>query len=208
MPIETWLAFSLACMVVLAIPGPTVMMVLGFALSQGRRSAIASVLGVMLGDAVAMTISLAGLGAILATSATLFSVLKFCGAAYLLWLGIQMWRSGGKLGEVARMDEISKIKIFRDTFFVTVLNPKGMVFFVAFLPQFITPNAALLPQFGIMELTFVGLGGLNVVFWVAMAGGMRRFFATPGMMKRVNRIGGTGLIGAGLVTALSGQTSS
>ncbi len=93
MSLELWIAFTLASAVLLAVPGPTVMLVVSYALGRGRGTGWATVPGVALGDFTAMTISLLGAGAILAASATLFTVLKLIGALYLLWLGIQLWRS-------------------------------------------------------------------------------------------------------------------
>lgn len=90
MPFELWLAFAAASAALLAIPGPTVILVVSYALGQGRASGWATVPGVTLGDFMAMTVSLAGAGAVLAASADLFLVLKLCGAAYLIWLGVKL----------------------------------------------------------------------------------------------------------------------
>src|SRR5260221_1539435 len=92
MALATWLTFALASVVLLLIPGPTVLLVVSYALTQGRKVAIAMAAGVALGDFTAMTLSLAGLGALLLTSATLFTVLKWIGAVYLVYLGIRLWR--------------------------------------------------------------------------------------------------------------------
>ena len=93
MDLTTWIAFAFASIVLLLIPGPTVLLVVSYALTQGRRVALATVAGVALGDLVAMTLSLAGLGAILAASSAVFTILKWIGAAYLLYLGIRLWRA-------------------------------------------------------------------------------------------------------------------
>src|SRR5689334_8088684 len=93
MSLETWTAFVLASVVLLAIPGPTILLVIGQSLGAGRRNALPLVAGVALGDLTAMTLSLAGLGALLAASATAFTVLKWVGAAYLVWLGLSLWRA-------------------------------------------------------------------------------------------------------------------
>lgn len=93
MALEIWLAFALASAVLLSIPGPTVLLVVSYALARGRSSAWATVPGVTLGDFTAITASLLGAGALLQASATLFTVLKLAGAAYLIWLGIQTWRA-------------------------------------------------------------------------------------------------------------------
>ena len=200
MAFETWLAFAIASAVLVAIPGPTVMLVVSFALGQGRRSALATVPGVALGDLVAMVVSLAGAGAVLAASATAFTVLKLAGAAYLVWLGIGLWRAAPQRLEAR---PATGTRLFRDSFTVTVLNPKGIVFFIAFVPQFIDPGAALLPQMAILVATFVFLGGLNAALWALAAGTMRDRLAGPRAQRAVARVGGSFLILAGLVTALT-----
>src|SRR5437773_11131232 len=95
--LETWLAFTAAAAILLLIPGPTVLLVVSYALGQGWRTALSMAVGVALGDFTAMTLSMLGLGALLAASATLFTALKWIGAAYLVWLGIKLWRAGGTL---------------------------------------------------------------------------------------------------------------
>ncbi|MGB0499472.1 MAG: LysE family translocator, partial [Rubricella sp.] len=92
MTLEIWIAFTLASGVLLAIPGPTVMLVLATGIGRGRRAALGTVPGIALGDLTAMSVSLAGAGALLAASATAFTVLKLAGAAYLMWMGLKLWR--------------------------------------------------------------------------------------------------------------------
>jgi threonine/homoserine/homoserine lactone efflux protein len=202
--IEIWIAFALASAAMLAIPGPTVMLVVSYALGYGRRSGLATVPGVTLGDFTAMTISLAGAGAVLATSATLFTALKLAGAGYLVWLGVKLWRSepapvavpGGAHvpGDLRRM--------FWNSYVVTALNPKSIVFFVAFVPQFIDPAAPLLPQVIVLEATFLTLAAINIALWAVMVGAMRERFRRPETLRLVNRIGGGFLVGAGALTAM------
>ncbi|WP_416897672.1 MAG: LysE family translocator [Minwuia sp.] len=202
MPLELWIAFVLASAALLAIPGPTVTLVVSYALARGRSTGWASVPGVALGDFTAMTASLAGAGAILAASATLFTVLKFVGAAYLIWLGIRLWRAKPDIGELeATAARGGQRAIFWHAWIVTALNPKGIVFFVAFVPQFIDPAQPVLMQFVILEATFVVMAAVNVALWVVAAGTLRQRFRKPQTLRLVNRIGGGFLIGAGLVTA-------
>ncbi len=208
MSFEIWIAFALASAALLAIPGPTVMVVVSYALGQGRATAWATVPGVTLGDFTAMTVSLLGAGAILATSAELFTVLKLCGAAYLVWLGIQLWRSEPSLAAMTRAESKAPERrmgrrMFWNSFVVTALNPKSIVFFIAFLPQFVDPAAALLPQFVVLEATFLTLAALNVAIWAVLAGEMRARFRRPATLRLLNRIGGGFLIGAGLLTAVT-----
>ncbi|WP_193182593.1 LysE family translocator [Nisaea sediminum] len=204
-----WLAFAAASSVMLAIPGPTVMMVASYAMSRGRDTGWATVPGVALGDLTAMTVSLAGAGAVLAASADLFTILKLAGAAYLVWLGIQLWRSKPELAAApvsnGRRDWA---KMFANAYVVTALNPKGIVFFVAFVPQFVDPARPLLAQFVILIATFVILGAINAAFWAVMAGTMRSRFSSTRALRLVNRLGGSAMIGAGLLTAMTRRAAS
>ncbi|HSR72142.1 MAG TPA: LysE family translocator [Kiloniellales bacterium] len=205
MSLELWIAFALASAVLVAIPGPTVLLVVGYALGRGRSTAWATVPGVALGDVTAMTVSLLGAGAVLAASAQLFTLLKLAGAAYLVWLGIQYWRTGSELESLnaaaGAKGETSGRRMFWSAYVVTALNPKGLVFFIAFMPQFVDATAPLLPQFAILEATFVTLAALNVALYATLAGELRTRILRPSTFRLVRRLGGTFLIGAGLLTA-------
>lgn len=202
MSIDLWLAFVAASAVLLAIPGPTVILVLSYALSQGRRVALASALGVALGDLVAMTASLLGLGALVLASAELFSLLKWAGAVYLVWLGLKLARARPEVplgAEVA--SGLPARRIFTHAAAVTALNPKSIAFFIAFVPQFLTPSAPLLPQFGVLVATFVTLATLNALAYALLAARMRDRMRRPGVRLWLARAGGSALIGMGLLTA-------
>jgi len=206
MPLELWAAFALASFVLLAIPGPTVMLVVSYALGRGRGSAWATVPGVVLGDATAMTISLAGAGAVLATSATLFTALKLCGAAYLVWLGISMWRTPPQpMEQPGAARGRDKSRMFWQSYVVTALNPKSIVFFVAFVPQFVDPARPALAQFVMLEATFLALAALNTTLWAVLVGEMRARFQSPRRLRLLGRVGGGCLIGAGGLTALQSR---
>ena len=149
----------------------------------------------------AAAVSLLGLGAILAASATAFSVLKWVGAAYLVWLGIKMWRSRPAVQNVQEMEHISARKIFWHAYVVTSLNPKGIVFFMAFLPHFIAPQAAVAPQLFLLGTTFVVLGILNAAVYALAAAAVGQKLRSPSLLRLVNRIGGGFLISAAAMTA-------
>ncbi len=202
MTFEQWLAFAAASAVLLVIPGPTILLVISYSLTQGRRAARATVAGVALGDFTAMTASMLGLGLLLSASAELFTILKWIGAAYLVYLGIKMWRA--PVGELGKADtgEVRPRRIFLHTYIVTALNPKGLVFFVAFLPQFLDPAEPVVPQLVIFEVTFLVLATLNATLYGLLAAGARRTIRKPAVQRWVNRTGGTLLIGAGAATAL------
>ncbi|MBD9372919.1 LysE family translocator [Rhizobium sp. ARZ01] len=204
MSFEHWLAFAAASSIMLAIPGPTILLVISYALGHGRKTTSATVAGVALGDFTAMTASMLGLGALLATSAAIFTVLKWVGAAYLVWLGIKLWRApitGANCAEEGTAAEEQPYRIFAHTYVVTALNPKSIVFFVAFLPQFLDLSRPVLPQMVIFEITFLVLATANATAYALMASAARGTIRKPTVQKAVNRVGGSLLIGAGLLTA-------
>ena len=208
MPFESWLAFTAASTVLLIIPGPTVLLVVSYALGQGWRTALPMAVGVALGDFTAMTLSMLGLGALLATSATLFTALKWIGAAYLVWLGIKLWRAGGALEAAPRTDVVSAAKMLGHAWLVTALNPKSITFFVAFLPAFLDPKADFLGQMLVFETTFLFLAFANAFGYALVASKARGMVANPRAIGVVNKVGGGLLIGAGVATvSLSGARS-
>lgn len=207
MSLEIWLAFVMATVVFCIIPGPTVILVIGQAIAHGKKSVIPLVAGVLAGDFTAMTLSVIGLGAILAASASLFLVLKWFGVGYLIYLGIKTWRQTPQRFAEADFDGAKTVgreqgrNMFRSAFLVTALNPKDIIFFVAFLPQFIDPNTAVFPQWLILMATLLCLVGINISFYTYFAGTVRQRIQSYQARKRLNRIGGTALVSAGLITA-------
>lgn len=202
MLMETWLAFAAASIVLLIIPGPTVVLTVSYAISQGRRAALSVALGVALGDLVAMTASLLGLGALVLASATLFALLKWIGAIYLIWLGITLWRSPPVLPEVGPSPDKPASRMFWHAALVTSLNPKSITFFIAFVPQFLNVNAPLISQFAIMIVTFVGLAFANALGYLTLADQARHRLLKPGFATLSGRIGGGALITMGIMTAM------
>jgi threonine/homoserine/homoserine lactone efflux protein len=198
MAIETWLAFVAASAVLLIIPGPTVLLVVSYALGHGWRTAFPTAGGVALGDFTAMTLSMLGLGALLATSATLFASLKWIGAAYLIWLGIKLWRAGGAFNAQTRTDAASPVKMLGHAWIVTALNPKSITFFVAFLPQFLDPTIGFMTQMIAFEATFLALAFVNALGYALTATRARAAFCNPLAISIFNKIGGSLLIGAGV----------
>lgn len=208
---EHFAAFVAASIILLIIPGPTIIMVITQALAHGRKIAFASVVGVGLGDLVATSLSIAGAGALLATSASLFQVLKFVGAAYLIWIGYKMWRTPVKIPDMSGTDVATDSGrpgvIFRDSFLITVLNPKGILFFVAFVPQFIDSALPYAPQAATYVLIFTGLGILNATLFAFAADGARQTIRRPQVMKMAMRTGGSLLMMAGVAAALTRRAS-
>jgi threonine/homoserine/homoserine lactone efflux protein len=150
-----------------------------------------------------MTASMLGLGALLAASAAIFTVLKWVGAAYLIYLGIKLWRAPVALNRGGVEDEPVKperpVRILLHTYLVTALNPKSIIFFVAFLPQFLDTTRPVIMQLVIFEATFLVLATANATLYALMAAMARQQIRRPRVQSVVNRTGGTLMIGAGLL---------
>lgn len=200
MTFESWLAFTAASTILIIIPGPTILLVVSYALGQGWRTALPMAVGVALGDFTAMTLSMLGIGALLAASATVFTILKWIGAAYLIYLGVKLFRSGGALDARPRTDRSTAVKMTAHAWLVTALNPKSITFFVAFLPQFIDRHGDFWTQMAIFEATFLTLAFLNAFGYALVAARARTLAGSPRAVRAFNRAGGTMLIGAGVAS--------
>mgnify|MGYP001603585193 CR=1 FL=1 len=208
MEFQVWLAFAAASTALLLIPGPTVLLVLSYAISQGKRVALATAAGVAFGDLIAMSVSLAGLGALVLASAMLFTVLKWIGAAYLIYLGITLLRnaSSASLSEAENVAKISATKVFCHATAVTALNPKSIVFFIAFAPQFIIVDSPLITQFVILVATFVGLAAITALTYALLADKLRAKIVRLSVLAWLSRSGGIALVLMGVTTAIFRKT--
>ncbi len=202
MSLEVYIGFVLASSLILIIPGPTVILVVSQAIAHGRKSVAPLVAGVVAGDFTAMTMSLLGLGTLLAASARLFTLLKWIGALYLIYLGIKLWTSDAKRLQLqVNAADRSARELFRSSFIVTALNPKSITFFVAFLPQFINPNSSTIMQLPLLGVTFLVLAGVNGALYGIFAGRFNDYMKRDRVRRWLNRGGGAALIGAGIITA-------
>ena len=204
MSLQLWLAFVAASAVLLIIPGPTILTVISYSVAHGKRANVPLVAAVALGDSTALVVSLLGLGALLATSAFWFTAIKWVGGLYLLYLGIKLLRAGISPAVLAAPAAPgSRWRLFANTYLVTALNPKGIVFFVAFLPQFIDPRANVTHQLWVLALTFVSMAALNATLYAVFAGSARRLLASPRAQRRFNLAGGSLLSAAGVWALLA-----
>ncbi len=199
MDLTLWLAFVATAIAMLVIPGPTILLVIGQSLGGGARNALPLAAGVALGDLTAMSLSLAGLGALLAASAAAFTALKWIGAAYLIWLGVKLWRAPVTADAAPPLDAR---RAMRDAYLVTALNPKSIVFFVAFVPQFLDTARPFLPQAVVLVATFVTLAALNAGLYALLAARLSGAVRRPWLRRAFNRAGGAMLMGAGVAVAL------
>ena len=191
---ELYLAFVVATVIALVVPGPTILLVVSYALARGRNVTLALVSGVILGDLIAMSVTLAGLGIVLAASASAFTMMKWAGALYLAWMGIGMIRKAGTAtAELQAVGQRGSGTAFCDGFIVTLLNPNPIGFFIAFVPQFIDSANPVVPHL-IMIVTFVGLGGINVLAYALLAARLRDKVTRLGELAWLQRAGGGVLI--------------
>lgn len=200
-----WVAFLVASILFIQVPGPSLLFAIGRALTVGRRDALLSVVGNALGMTLQAALLAVGLGTLVATSATAFTVVKFIGAAYVTWLGIQAIRHRGD-SATALMDQGNQrptARPIRTGFVVGATNPKTMVFFAAFLPQFVNPAAGN-PVLWTVALGVV-FGVLAVVsdsIWTLLAAQARHWFAdSPRRLEHVSAAGGAMMITLGVALA-------
>lgn len=156
MTLSTYLLYVAAVALLIATPGPTMLMCMTNALNHGTRRAMTSVAGSVTAVLMVMLLSAAGLGALLAASETAFTTAKLIGAAYLVWLGIKTFRSDASVLSVDKgAASVPRRSFYLQGFLVGASNPKAVLFFAAFFPQFLNPSAPMAPQFAILALTFM-----------------------------------------------------
>jgi threonine/homoserine/homoserine lactone efflux protein len=198
---ELFLPFVLAATLILIVPGPTILLVISQAVSHGRRSVVPLVVGVFLGDLTAITFSLLGLGVLMSTSAFLFSIFKWIGAIYLIYLGVKRWQSSAEAGSSKHYaGHVSPLSLLRRAYIVTALNPKSITFFVAFLPQFVDPLKPAFSQLTLLGGTFLVLAAINATVYAIFAGRLSDQMRNEKTRKLFNLGGGSALIGAGIFT--------
>jgi homoserine/homoserine lactone efflux protein len=204
MSFELWLAFVATSAVILVIPGPTILTVVSYSLAHGRRAFIPILVAVVLGDSSAILLSLLGLGVLLAASALLFAVVKWVGGLYLIYLGIKLLSIRASPNETAKFDSASSgWNLFARMYPVAFLNPKGIVFYVAFFPQFISAGDSAAAQLSVLAVTFIVLGIVSVTLYSLFAASCRRVLSRPGMRRGFNVLGGSLLSAAGAYELLA-----
>jgi threonine/homoserine/homoserine lactone efflux protein len=200
-----WAGFVFASLIVGLLPGPGVTSIVGYALTAGLGTALASVFGATLGNATAMTLSLLGVGVLLEQSPVAFNVLKWVGAGYLVLLGA--WSiftaKRGSLAADGTAVAIRPRTAFWGTFAITAINPKTIIFFVAFAPQFISPDSAYWFQAAVLLVTFSAVVTLSDGFYAVTASWVAGKLKGPDVKLWSQRVGGAVLIAAGLLTVFT-----
>lgn len=202
MELHTWFIYFLAALGLSLSPGPNGLLALTHGALHGRRRTLFTVLGGSLGFTLVIALSMFGIGALLQTSLLWLSVLKWLGGAYLVWLGIQVWRAPpiAALSLRPGAPKVGGWTLFRQGALSAMTNPKGILFFAAFLPQFIDPARSLALQFLIMAGTFVGIEFVTEVFIASLAHGISRWLARVG--RGFNRVCGGVFIAIGALLPL------
>ena len=207
MTLQSWLAFVLASALLGLVPGPGVMSIVGYALGSGRRVALASVAGIAIGNAIAMTLSLLGVGALLAASALAFAIVKWAGALYLIGLGsMTLLKSrGGAAANGGAQPRLAARTAFLANIAVGTFHPKTIMFFVAFVPQFISADAAYAPQAVLLIATFVLVVASTDTTYALAASRAAGLLRRPRAALWSRRAGGGVLIASGIATAATSR---
>ena len=193
-------AFLVITVILFLTPGPIVTLVITTGARQGTRAALLTVAGATAGNAVLLTCISFGLSWILKASAEVFEVMRWAGAAYLIWLGIQAWRNAGATSEA--VTPAGHVHAQRG-FLVAITNPKSIAFFTAFLPQFLDATLPIERQLVVMIISSLVVGGLLDSGWAVAAGYGRAWFLKPKHNKLLDRISGVVLIGGGIWLSLA-----
>ena len=203
MELHTWLIYLAAAIGLSLSPGPNGLLALTHGALHGRRKALYTIFGGAIGFVAVIALSMFGIGALLAASLTWLTVMKWVGGAYLVWLGVQVWRSppiGIELGRTA--EPASGWSLFRQGLLSALTNPKGLLFFAAFLPQFIDPGKSLVIQFVIMAGTFAAIEIATEMFIANMAHRISPWLRRVG--RRFNHACGGVFVAIGLALPLRG----
>ena len=197
------LPFALASAALIAVPGPAVVYIVTRGMAQGRSAGVISALGIEAGGLVHVAAATLGLSALVASSATAFSVVKYAGAAYLIALGIQKL-TAREQGALAEAPPAPRAALFRQGVVVSALNPKVAIFFVAFLPQFVDPGRAVAPQVAILGALFIAIAAALDIAWALAAGTAGDRLRRSVRARRVlDRVSGATFVGLGAAAALA-----
>ncbi|MFD2204798.1 LysE family translocator [Kiloniella antarctica] len=204
MPFDTWIIFAVTTCIASMTPGPNMLLSMTVGMNIGKRAAVASSIGGVSAMLILLFGSVAGLSAVLATSAKAFMFIKWGGVAYLLYLGIKAWRSPAiglsEQGEHSKT-KYSALQLYRQAFLVGISNPKAMIFFAAFLPQFIDTTLPQAPQLAVMSGTFVFIELFWLMSYATGGNQLVPILKRSGKVKLINRISGGALISASALLA-------
>ena len=202
MPIELLITFILASFVVVIVPGPMVTVIIANSIRYGAKAGLMNVAGSQLGLAVVLAVLVAGLNTLMQTMGWWFDWLRLAGAAYLIYLGIKMIRAGGEIGDVAVDDSKGRPNFFLQGFVVMLSNPKALLFYGAFIPQFLNTESSLVGQTIFLGVVFMIVGAIFDSLYALMAGQAGNWLSRS-RIRLTQRISGAFLVGGGVWLALA-----
>jgi threonine/homoserine/homoserine lactone efflux protein len=201
MSIELYVAYVLACIAIVIVPGPTVSLIVANSITHGTRAGLINIAGTQLGLAVMIGIVLIGLASLIETLGVWFDWVRLAGAAYLIWLGFKFLRAPGALGDPAKVPA-PRVGFFWQGFLVLMSNPKALLLFGAFIPQFVNPKGDYVGQVLILGVTAMATAAIFDSAYAVLTGRARALLSPP-RVRLVSRLSGGFLIGGGLWLALA-----
>lgn len=204
MSFDNWITFTIACIILTAIPGPSVLLIISQALVRGRNAAIMCILGALIGTVALMSLSFMGVGALLATSAVLFQFVKWAGVAYLAYLGFRQIIDARNQPDEMPL-QITNSKSLWGSFWAgsitALLNPKAIMFYMAFLAQFIDVNSSFILQASILTMTSLATIAVFLTGYAMLAARARKRFQSQAVRKKIEYAGGGFMLGGSVLMA-------
>lgn len=201
MDIHVWLAYLVTAVVFSLAPGSGTVNSISNGLSYGTRKSLAAIAGLQIGLSIQIILVGAGIGALVAQSALVFSIIKWVGAAYLVWLGIQKWRDRSSLSTASTDDSLSGLILMKNAVLINLTNPKSIVFLVALFPQFIDPTQNQVTQLLALGVTTVVIDAMVMLGYTSLASQMGRFIRSEKVMSKINKVFGSMFVGCGALLA-------
>ncbi len=201
MDIHVWLAYLVTAVVFSLAPGSGTVNSISNGLSYGTRKSLAAIAGLQIGLSIHIILVGAGIGALVAQSALAFSIIKWVGAAYLVWLGIQKWRDRGSLSTASTDDSLSGLTLMKNAVLINLTNPKSIVFLGALFPQFIDPTQNQVTQLLVLGVTTVVIDAMVMLGYTSLASQMGRFIRSEKVMSKINKVFGSMFVGCGALLA-------
>ncbi|MCG6342406.1 homoserine/homoserine lactone efflux protein [Vibrio fluvialis] len=201
MDTHVWLAYVATAIVFSLAPGSGTVNSISNGLNYGTRKSLASIAGLQIGLAIHIMLVGAGIGALVAQSALAFTIIKWVGAVYLVWLGIQKWRDRSSLVADAATQTLSAGTLLRKAVLINLTNPKSIVFLVALFPQFLDPARDQMTQLLVLGITTVTIDSFVMLGYTSLASQMGRFIRSDRIMRKINRVFGSMFMGCGALLA-------
>ncbi len=209
MNLTLWVSFVGTVLIIGITPGPSVLLATANSMNHGVKRTIGTILGDLSANTLQIILSSLGLASIIISSGEIFSLIKWIGVGYLIYMGIMKFISNPKIGQFnKKSSEKSFIKLYREGFFMSASNPKPIVFFAALFPLFIDQNLVFIPQVVILGITYLAIDGICLLTYVTFASKLRKYLENKEKIHLQNKIIGTLLILSGLMLSTVKRTNN